>query len=582
MAPYGRSVPPLTLDAAVDLTRTGDVWLFRGRTAADRAIQLTTNSPVNHVGMSVVLEDMPPLMWHAELGRSLPDVWSGTNHRGVQLHVLRDAVLTWGRRYGQQAWLRQLHLPSVPDGSEVPREMEDALLRTIARLDGTPFPSTAKLAAGWVRGRLPQQATGGRADGGAGAGDRVLRRGGRDQLPGDGAAARGPGAGLVRPGPVLVRRRPAADRRRHARRRDPGRDPTAVGRAPRGDFAKRTNRPLTPIPDASYGACGPRRAPACSTMRKEGHRMTHPAPRSLRVVVAPDKFKGSLTAQQAADAIAAGAQDAADALGLTLEVHRQPVADGGEGIVAAALAAGYRPHQVTVSGPLGDPVDAVLAIGGDHPTASPGGARTAVVELATASGLALLPGGRGDMTSALTAGSRGTGELVRAALDEGVDRIVLGIGGSASTDGGTGLASALGVRFLDSDGAELPPAAARWPTSTASTPPAATAAWTPSRSWSPATSTTRSPATAARQRSSLRRRAPAPTRSRCSSRGSGGSPTSCAATWAPTSRPAQGRVPPAASAPVPWRCSAPGWCRASTSSSTSSDSTRLSREPVWS
>ena len=144
-------MPPLTLDAAVDLTRTGDVWLFRGRTAADRAIQLSTNSPVNHVGMSVVLEDMPPLMWHAELGRSLPDVWAGTHHRGVQLHVLRDAVLTWGRRYGQQAWLRQLH---HPDG-ELTREQEDALLRIIARLDGTPFPSTTRLAARWLRGRVP-------------------------------------------------------------------------------------------------------------------------------------------------------------------------------------------------------------------------------------------------------------------------------------------------------------------------------------------------------------------------------------------------------------------------------------------
>jgi hypothetical protein len=152
-------VPPLTLDAAVEITRTGDVWLFRGRTAADRAIQLTTNSPVNHVGMSVVLDDLPPLIWHAELGRSLPDVWSGSNHRGVQLHVLRDAVLTWGRRYGQQAWLRQLHLPS---GDGVPREMEDALLRTVARLDGTPFPSTAKLAAGWVRARRrPERGTSG-------------------------------------------------------------------------------------------------------------------------------------------------------------------------------------------------------------------------------------------------------------------------------------------------------------------------------------------------------------------------------------------------------------------------------------
>jgi hypothetical protein len=136
------------LDEALDLTRTGDVWLFRGHTAADRAIQLTTNSPVNHVGMSVVLEDLPALMWHAELGRSLPDLWSGSRHRGVQLHDLRAAVTLWGTRYGQRAWLRQLEPPPA-------REMEDALLRTIARLDGTPFPSAARIASGWLRGRLP-------------------------------------------------------------------------------------------------------------------------------------------------------------------------------------------------------------------------------------------------------------------------------------------------------------------------------------------------------------------------------------------------------------------------------------------
>ena len=98
----------ITLDEAVDLARTGDVWLFRGHTVADRAIQVATNSPVNHVGMSVVIEDLPPLMWHAELGRSLPDVWSGTRHRGVQLHDLREAVIVWATRYGQRAWLRQL------------------------------------------------------------------------------------------------------------------------------------------------------------------------------------------------------------------------------------------------------------------------------------------------------------------------------------------------------------------------------------------------------------------------------------------------------------------------------------------
>jgi hypothetical protein len=138
----------ITLDEAVDLARTGDVWLFRGHKAADRAIQVATNSPVNHVGMAVAIEDLPPLMWHAELGRSLPDAWTGARHRGVQLHDLRDAVLVWAGRYGQRAWLRQLDPP-------VTGEMEDAVLRTIARLDGTPFPSTAQLASRWLGGRVP-------------------------------------------------------------------------------------------------------------------------------------------------------------------------------------------------------------------------------------------------------------------------------------------------------------------------------------------------------------------------------------------------------------------------------------------
>ena len=138
----------ITLDEALDLTRTGDVWLFRGRKVADRAIQVATNSPVNHAGMSVVIDDLPPLMWHAELGRSLPDLWSGSRHRGVQLHDLREAVLVWATRYGQRAWLRQLDRP-------VTGEMEDAVLRTIARMDGTPFPTTARLASRWLSGRVP-------------------------------------------------------------------------------------------------------------------------------------------------------------------------------------------------------------------------------------------------------------------------------------------------------------------------------------------------------------------------------------------------------------------------------------------
>ncbi len=138
----------IALDQAVELARTGDVWLFRGHSVADRAIQMATNSPVNHVGMSVVIDDLPPLMWHAELGRSLPDLWAGTRHRGVQLHDLRDAVVVWATRYGQRAWMRQLD-PAVA------KEMEDAVLRTIARLDGTPFPSTSRLASRWLLGRAP-------------------------------------------------------------------------------------------------------------------------------------------------------------------------------------------------------------------------------------------------------------------------------------------------------------------------------------------------------------------------------------------------------------------------------------------
>jgi hypothetical protein len=137
----------LSLDEAVASAATGDIWLFRGRSLADRAIQTVTNSPVNHVGMVVALDDLQPLLWHAELGRSLPDVWSGQRQRGVQLHVLRDAVMTWGERYGQRAWLRQL------DGT-ISKQHEDRLMEVIARYDGKAFPSTVGLARQWVNGRF--------------------------------------------------------------------------------------------------------------------------------------------------------------------------------------------------------------------------------------------------------------------------------------------------------------------------------------------------------------------------------------------------------------------------------------------
>ena len=149
--PRRRPASSIDLDQAVDLTRTGDLWLFRGRSPADHAIRVLTNAPVNHVGMAVVVDDLPPLMWHAELGKGLVDVWTGKHQRGVQLHDLRAAVEQWSGRYEQRTWLRQLDV-------EVTTEMEDALLATVARLDGTPFPSTAGLAGRWARGRVRRSA----------------------------------------------------------------------------------------------------------------------------------------------------------------------------------------------------------------------------------------------------------------------------------------------------------------------------------------------------------------------------------------------------------------------------------------
>jgi hypothetical protein len=137
----------LAFDDAIAAAATGDIWLFRGRSLADRAIQTVTNSPVNHVGMVVALDDLPPLLWHAELGRSLPDVWTGERQRGVQLHRLADAASTWTGRYGQRAWARQLQGP-------IERPHEDRLMEVIERFDGRAFPTTLGLARQWLTGRL--------------------------------------------------------------------------------------------------------------------------------------------------------------------------------------------------------------------------------------------------------------------------------------------------------------------------------------------------------------------------------------------------------------------------------------------
>ncbi len=96
--------------------------------------------------MAVVIDDLPPLLWHAELGKKQVDVWTGGHHRGTQLHDLAEAVDRWQSEYENRAWLRQLE-------PEVERDQEDGMLRAIARLNGVPFPSTSRLAAKWLRGR---------------------------------------------------------------------------------------------------------------------------------------------------------------------------------------------------------------------------------------------------------------------------------------------------------------------------------------------------------------------------------------------------------------------------------------------
>jgi hypothetical protein len=144
--------PALSAQNAIHQAATGDVWLFRGHTAADRAIRVVTNAPVNHVAMVVALDDLPPLLWHTELGQSIESVWTGERHRGAQLNVLTDAVDVWTGKYDQRAWVRHF------DG-DVTREMEDSLLRVIAEFEGRPFPRTRHLVGKWLAGRLRREAS---------------------------------------------------------------------------------------------------------------------------------------------------------------------------------------------------------------------------------------------------------------------------------------------------------------------------------------------------------------------------------------------------------------------------------------
>ena len=162
-----------------------------------------------------------------------------------------------------------------------------------------------------------------------------------------------------------------------------------------------------------------------------------------RVLLAPDKFKGTLTAAEVADHVAAGLRSVVP----DLEVRVVPVADGGDGTLAAAEAAGFERVPVTATGPTGVPRGSAFGRRGGE----------AVVELAEISGLGQLPDGR---LEPLTATSHGTGDLIAAALDAGCRRIVVGIGGSASTDGGAGLVRALGASLVDAHGDPVRPGGA--------------------------------------------------------------------------------------------------------------------------
>lgn len=172
----------------------------------------------------------------------------------------------------------------------------------------------------------------------------------------------------------------------------------------------------------------------------------------MKIILAPQALKGSLDAEAVGQAMAEGVRIALP----DAEIAIIPVADGGEGTVRALVAAtdGQLLH-IRVTGPLGEPIEAEWGLLGTGTMVS--GEKTAVIEMAAAAGLPLVPQAR---RNPLVTTTRGVGELLRAALDAGCTRILIGIGGSATNDGGAGMAQALGARLLDADEHELPPGGA--------------------------------------------------------------------------------------------------------------------------
>ena len=162
----------------------------------------------------------------------------------------------------------------------------------------------------------------------------------------------------------------------------------------------------------------------------------------LKVIIAPQSFKGSVSALEAAQAIARGIRAAQP----EAETVLVPVADGGDGTLNALVdSTGGAVFRSFITGPLGQPVEAMWGVMGDG--------STAVIEMARASGLALVPPKRRNPRTTTT---KGTGEVIKEALDGGYTRLIVGLGGSATNDGGVGMATALGIRFLDASGRLLP------------------------------------------------------------------------------------------------------------------------------
>ena len=159
----------------------------------------------------------------------------------------------------------------------------------------------------------------------------------------------------------------------------------------------------------------------------------------MKIVIAPDSFKGSASSSEIAQWLQSGITSVIS----NSDIIKVPIADGGEGSLDSVITAGFVAHTFSVTGPVGNAVEARIGIKAD----------TALVELAEASGLSKLPMNK---LSALTATSHGTGELILRALDLGAKRIILAIGGSACTDAGAGALQALGAHLRDSEGNEIP------------------------------------------------------------------------------------------------------------------------------